>query len=150
MLDFDSEDIDGMDDDAGDDQEPAPVGRWKATSAYDIYIVDAPKDGDGDGTAEDDPSKKQTRRRRQWCRSKSRESKIGDSGTGDNNTPDNAEEHPLQQYSTQEDGEASPDERAAEREVEDDIYMPPSEDEASLNDDEFIMPEDLAEQELLK
>ena len=27
MLDFDSEDIDGMDADAGDDQEPAPVGH---------------------------------------------------------------------------------------------------------------------------
>ena len=31
MLDFDSEDIDGMDDDAGDDQEPVPTGHWKAT-----------------------------------------------------------------------------------------------------------------------
>ena len=48
-LDFDSEDIDGMDDDEGDEQEPAPVGRWKATSSYDIYMVDTPKDGDGDG-----------------------------------------------------------------------------------------------------
>ena len=27
MLDYDSEDIDGMDDDAGDDQEPAPTGH---------------------------------------------------------------------------------------------------------------------------
>ena len=27
MLDFDSKDIDGMDDDAGDDQEPAPTGH---------------------------------------------------------------------------------------------------------------------------
>ena len=27
MLDFDSEDIDGMDNDAGDDQEPAPTGH---------------------------------------------------------------------------------------------------------------------------
>ena len=27
MLDFDSEDIDGMDDDAGDEQEPPPTGR---------------------------------------------------------------------------------------------------------------------------
>ena len=27
MLDYDSEDIDGMDDDAGDDQEPAPIGH---------------------------------------------------------------------------------------------------------------------------
>ena len=32
MLDFDSEDIDGMDDDAGEEQEPPP------TSSYDIYI----------------------------------------------------------------------------------------------------------------
>src|SRR4051812_39660406 len=147
MLDFDSEDIDGMDDDAGDDQEPAPIGRWKATSSYDIYMVDAPKDGDGDGTAEDDPSKKQTRRRRQWRRSKSRQNKNGDSGTGDNSTPDNAEEHPLQQDSAQEDGEASPHERATQREVEDDNYMPPSKDEASLDDDKFIVLEDLAKQE---
>ena len=27
MLDFDSEDIDGMDNDAGDEQEPPPIGR---------------------------------------------------------------------------------------------------------------------------
>ena len=47
----------------------------------------------------------------------------------------------------QEDGEASPHERAADREVEDDNYMPPSEDEASLDDDEFVVPEDPAEQE---
>ena len=86
MLDYDSEDIDGMDDDAGDDQEPAPTGHWKATSSYDIYMVDIPKDGNGEGTAEDDPSKKQPKRRRQRRRSKSRHSKNGDSGTGDNNT----------------------------------------------------------------
>ena len=28
MLDFDSEDIDGMDDDAGDEEEPLPTGHW--------------------------------------------------------------------------------------------------------------------------
>src|SRR4051812_24490916 len=84
MLDFDSEDIDGMDYDAEDDQEPAPVGRWKATSSYDIYMVDTPKDGEGDGTAGDDTSKKHPKRRRQRRRSKSRQSKNGDSGTGDN------------------------------------------------------------------
>ena len=38
MLDFGSEDIDGMDDDAGEEQEPPPTGRWTATSSYDIYI----------------------------------------------------------------------------------------------------------------
>ena len=64
MLDFDSEDIDGMDDGAGDDQEPAPTGHWRATSSYHINMVDNPKDGNGDGTAEDDPSKKQPKRRR--------------------------------------------------------------------------------------
>ena len=33
MLDFDSEDIDGMDDDARDEQEPAPTGHGKTTSS---------------------------------------------------------------------------------------------------------------------
>ena len=46
MLEFDSEDIDGMDADEGDDQEQAPIGHWKSTSSYDIYMVDAPKDDD--------------------------------------------------------------------------------------------------------
>src|SRR4051812_46882664 len=147
MLDFDSKDIDSMDADAGDDQEPAPIGHWKATSSYDIYMVDTPKEGDGDGTAGDDPSKKQPKHRRQRRRSKSRQSKNGDSGIGDNNTPDSAEEHPLQQDSAPEDGEASPHEGAADKEVEDDNYMPPSEDEASLDDDEFVVPEDPVEQE---
>ena len=64
MLDFGSEDIDGMDDDAGEEQEPPPTGRWKASSSYDIYMVDTPKEGNGDGTMEDDPSKKQPKRRR--------------------------------------------------------------------------------------
>ena len=61
-----------------------------------------------------------------------------------------AEDNPLQQDSAQEDGEASPHEKAADREVEDDNYMPPSEDEASLDDDEFVMPEDPVEQEHFK
>ena len=38
VLDFDFEDIDGMDDDAGDIQEPPLTRRWAATSSYDIYI----------------------------------------------------------------------------------------------------------------
>ena len=95
MLDFDSEHIDGMDADEGDDEEPAPTRPWKATSSYDIYMVDTPKEGDGDGTAEDDPSKKQPKHQRQRRRSKSRHSKNGDSGTGDNNTQDSAEDNPL-------------------------------------------------------
>ena len=43
VLDFDFEDIDGMDDDAGDVQEPPLTGRWTTTSSYNIYMVDTPK-----------------------------------------------------------------------------------------------------------
>ena len=60
MLDFDSEDIDGMDDDAGEEQEPLPTGRWTATSSYDIYMVDTPKENNGDDqkdATEDNPLK---------------------------------------------------------------------------------------------
>ena len=81
MIDFDSEDIDGMDADEGDDQEPAPIGNWKATSSYDIYMVDTPKEGNGDEITEDDPSKKQPKCQRQRRRSKSCQSKSGDTST---------------------------------------------------------------------
>ena len=37
ILDYGSEDIDGIDDDAGDNQEPTPIGHWTATSSYDIH-----------------------------------------------------------------------------------------------------------------
>src|SRR3954471_24158775 len=79
MLDFGSEDFDCMDDEGGDEEEPAPVGRWTATSSYDLYMVDDPKEGDGDGPPEDSTSKKPPNRRRQRPRSKSRHSRNGDS-----------------------------------------------------------------------
>ena len=90
-------------------------------------MVDTPKEGNGDKTAEDDPSKKQPKRRCQRRRSKSRQSKSGDTGIGDNNTPDSAEDgnNPLQHDLGQEDGEASPPERAADGEAKDDNYIPP-------------------------
>ena len=43
MLDFDSEDMDGMDDDVGDEEEPLPTGHWTPTSSHDVYMVDTPK-----------------------------------------------------------------------------------------------------------
>ena len=55
VLDFDSEDIDGMDDDAGEVQEPPLTGRWTATSSYDIYMVDTPKETNGNEATEDNP-----------------------------------------------------------------------------------------------
>ena len=67
MLDFDSEDIDGMDDDAGGEEEPPPTGRWMSTSSYDVYMVDTPKrsnDEDQKGATRDRSLEKQSKRRR--------------------------------------------------------------------------------------
>ena len=36
MLKFDSEDIDNMEDDVEEEQEPVPTGRWTTTSTHDI------------------------------------------------------------------------------------------------------------------
>ena len=55
MLDFDFKDIDGMDDDAGDIQEPPLTGRWTSTSSNNIYMVDTPKETNGDVAVEDNP-----------------------------------------------------------------------------------------------
>ena len=65
MLDFDSEDIDGMDDDAGEEKESPPTGRWTATLSYDIYMVDTPKENNGKeqkDAREDNPLEKQPKR----------------------------------------------------------------------------------------
>ena len=92
MLDFGSEDIDSMDDDAGEEQEPPPTGRWTATSSYDIYMVDAPKESDGNKATQDNPLEKQSKHRRHRRRSKPRHSKTSDTGTGDNNAGNSAED----------------------------------------------------------
>ena len=48
MLDYASEEIDGMDDYAREEQgQDSPfTGRWTTTSSYDVYMVDTPKEGD--------------------------------------------------------------------------------------------------------
>ena len=80
MLDFDSEDIDGMDDDAGDDQEPAPIGHWKATPTHDVYMVDTPKGSDNEekrDVAKDNSPNKQPKRR---CKRRPK-SRLDNNGT---------------------------------------------------------------------
>ena len=89
VLDFDSEDIDGVDDDVGEEQEPPPTGRWTATSSYDIYMVDTPKETNGDEAMEDNPSRNKAKHGRHRHRSKPRHSNTG---TGDENNPDGAED----------------------------------------------------------
>ena len=77
MLDYGSKDIDGMDDDAEEEQAQNPpfTGRWTTTSSYDVYMVDTPKNNSGDdkeNPAKEDPPKTQPKRQRQRRRSKSR------------------------------------------------------------------------------
>ena len=62
MLDFDSEDIDGMDADEGDDQEPGPIERRTIALSHDVCMVDTPKRSNGDdqkGTTRDRSLEKQ-------------------------------------------------------------------------------------------
>ena len=74
MIDFDSEDIDGMDEDAGDEQEPLPTGHWTPTSSYDVYMVDTPKENDDEerkdaakGCSLEKQSKRRRKRRSKSC-----------------------------------------------------------------------------------
>ena len=88
MLDFDSEDINGMDNDAGEEQDPPPTGHWTTTSSYDIYMVDTPKENNDEerkDAAKDNPLEKQPKRRRRR-RFKSRVGKNSDNSTGKNET----------------------------------------------------------------
>ena len=80
MLDYGFEDIDGMDDNVGEEQAENPpfTGRWTATSSYDVYMVDTPKENNGDNEkdpVEDKPPEIQPKRRRQRRRSKPRRGK---------------------------------------------------------------------------
>ena len=137
MLDFDSEDIDGMDDDADKEQgqDPPFTGRWTATSSYDVYMVDTPK-GSGDDKEEPDTnktSKTQSKRRQPKCGPKPRHSKDGNTGTGENSTPGDAEnnEDPIGAASEQEEQDneqVNPDKQAMHSDPGDDSYRPPSED----------------------
>ena len=93
MLDYDSEDIDGIDDDDGDEQETEPIGHGRTTSSYDIYMVDTPKENNGDdeNPVEDKPPEIQPKCRRQWRRSKPRRSKNNNTVTEEDNTPEGDE-----------------------------------------------------------
>ena len=89
MLDFDSEDIDGMDDDAGELQEPPLIGRWTANSSYDVYMVDTRKETNGGEATEDNPLGRKAKHVRHQRHSKPRHINTG---PGDESTPDIAEE----------------------------------------------------------
>ena len=80
--------------------------------------------------------------------------KDSNTGTKDNETPDDAEdpEYPVEPTSEQderEEGRYSP-EHANHEDSEDSNYMPESEDDVSLGDEDFIVQEEPLEQERFK
>ena len=115
-------------------------------------MVDNPKESDGNKATRDNPLEKQYKHRRHRRRSKPRHSKSSNTITRDNNAADSAEDedNPLQPGFEREDGQASPKEQAADGESEYDNYMPLSDYEVSLGDEEFIMPDDPVKQERFK
>ena len=103
MLDFNSKDIDGMDDDAGDKQEPLPTGHWTATSSYDIYMVDTPKEND-DKEWKDAAKDRSLEKQSKWRRKRRSKSRLG----RNNDHIDPAKEQ----------GEPSPDQGNTENQTE--------------------------------
>ena len=149
MLDYGFED-DDIDDDADKEQgqDPPFMERGTATSSYDVYMVDTPKktsDDDKEDPVENKPPETRSKYWRPKCRSKPHRSNAG---TGENSTLDYAKnnEDPIGARSKQEEqenGQASPDEQALPSDSpEDDNYLPLSEDEESLGDEDFIVPEE--------
>ena len=90
-------------------------------------MVDTPKETNGDGAMEDNPSRKKAKHGRHQCHAKPRHSNTG---TGEENNPDGAEDEynpdqPAFEQAEQEDGQVSPDEQATDGYPEEDNYMPP-------------------------
>ena len=157
MLDFGSKDIDGMDNDAGNEQEPSPVGRWTATSSHDIYMVDTPKENDDEEreeAAKDNSLEKQPKRRRRR-RSKSRLGKNSDNSARKSNTPvdpkgDNDHMNPAMEQGEPADGEHSTEPLSGHDDPEGKTHQPVSGDMNSLDSDAHIIPGTHLEQENLR
>ena len=97
----------------------------------------------------------QSKRRRSKRRSKPRRSKDGNTGTEENSTLGDAEdnEDPVGVASEQEEqdnGQVNPDKQATTNDPDDDSYRPLSEDDESLGNEDFIVPEAPLEQECFK
>ena len=121
-------------------------------------MVDTPKESDDDDKkdlVEDEPPEIPPKCRRQRRRSKFRHGKDSNTGTGDNDTPENAEDQedpiePTSELDDREDGHVDPDEQAGNEDSVDSNYLPLSEDEVSLGNEYFIVPEEPLEQERFK
>ena len=117
-------------------------------------MVDTPNDGpndDKEDPVEDKPPRTLSEHPRPQRHSQSCHSRGNNISIGGNSTPDN--EDPVQTGSEQEDqesGQDSPDEQATYGDSENSNYLPLSEEEESLDNEEFSVPEEPLEQERFK
>ena len=149
MLDFDSEDIDGMDEDAR--EAPESLGRGTTTLSHDIYMVDTPNKDDSDNPEDKTPGQKPKRRRRR--RSKSSNCKNSDKSARRVDIPVNPEgsnDHMDPAMEQDEPGHAKP----SSKQIPD--HTDPAGraetapgQEHSPEDDAFINPEERVERENL-
>ena len=121
-------------------------------------MVDTPKkasDDDKEDPVENKPPETQSKRQRPKRRSKLRRSKDSNTGTGENSTPDDAKnnEDPVGATSEQEEqdnGQVNPDKQTMPNDPDDYSYRPSFEDEESIGNEDFIVPEAPLEQERFK
>ena len=120
-------------------------GRPLLPTTYTWWIRPKKHNDDKEDPVEDKPPETKPSRRHQRRHSKSRHTKENNTGTGENNTSDDAEdnEDPVGATSEQ-------DEQAIHEDSEDSNYLPLSEEEESLGNEDFIVPEEPLEQERLK
>lgn len=156
MLDFDSDDTDGMDVGAGNDLEPPPTGRWTATSSYDIYTwwthlrrTTATKRTQ---RRINPPGQKPKQRRRR--RSKSSHSKNSNNNARKIDTPVNSKgnnDHmdPVMEQDEPGHAEHSPEQTPDHSDPEGRTHQPASEEEYSPDDDAFIIPKKRLERDNL-
>ena len=81
--------------------------------------------------------------------------KESNTGTRDNNTPENAEDHeapiePTSEPDDVEEGQVNPEELVDHKDSGVSNYLPTSEEDVSLGNEDFIVPEEPLEQEHFK
>ena len=117
-----------------------------ATSWYNVCMVDTSNDApddDKEDPVEDKPPGAQSEHRRALRCSNSRRSRENNTRTGEDNTPD--DEDPAEVGSEQEEqegGQDIPDEQATYGDSEDSNYLPLSEEEEILDNEDFIVPKE--------
>ena len=156
-LDYASEEADDMDEDIDGMSHTTSrlatsnTGKWAATSTYDVYMVDTPKD-DGEDPEEEPPKRRRPRKRSKGKgRGRGSNNNTNTDGTGDGATPENAEDEGNNATPEQHHGAIGmpddPEDPEDPEDSEDSNYLPESEDEVSLGPEDFIVPEDPLEQE---